>query len=271
MQYQNLLDNHSHSCFSPDSEASVNSLCEAAIAKGLKAYAITDHCECDLYEIDGYDREVPKSFEAIQAAKLLFPQLKLLCGIEVGQPLQQLQVAEELVKRPYDVVLGSLHRAKGKDDYYFLDYSGYSQKDLNDLMEEYYQELYQMARWGKFDIMTHLTYPLRYIVGDFGLHVDVNAFSDVIAETFRLLAQNGKALEINVSGLHQNIGLTLPDLKWITLFRDLGGEFIAVGSDAHCAEHVGVNIEQGMKVAYEAGFRSTVYFENRRVQTLPLE
>ena len=54
-----------------------------------------------------------------------------------------------------------------------------------------------MCKWGKFDILAHLTYPLRYINGIAKLNVDISQYNEIISESFRLLIQNGKGIEIN--------------------------------------------------------------------------
>ena len=43
----NLIDCHTHTQFSVDSEADINECVKRACGLGLKAYAITDHCECN--------------------------------------------------------------------------------------------------------------------------------------------------------------------------------------------------------------------------------
>ena len=48
------------------------------------------------------------------------------------------------------------------------------------------------------------------------------------------------------------------------LVRELGGEKITVGADAHRPEDVGAHIRDGLLIAREAGFRYTaVYFDGR--------
>ena len=56
----NLIDCHTHTQFSVDSEADINCMIERAIELGLAAYAITDHCECNAwYPYDYYVNNMP--------------------------------------------------------------------------------------------------------------------------------------------------------------------------------------------------------------------
>ena len=88
-------------------------------------------------------------------------------------------------------------------------------------------------------------------------------YADKIDAVFRALIEKGKALEINTSGLRQNLGVTLPDLPLVRRYRELGGELITIGSDAHCASDVGAGIADGMALAEEAGFHHVTLFQSR--------
>ena len=47
MKYKNIVDVHTHSIHSFDGNDSVEALCLAAIEKGAKVLAVTDHCDID--------------------------------------------------------------------------------------------------------------------------------------------------------------------------------------------------------------------------------
>lgn len=115
-----------------------------------------------------------------------------------------------LEMEPYDFVLGSRTVSAAMKDFYFMDFQD---EDPYALLEEYYQELYEIARLNLFDSMAHITYPIRYMNGKHHLGVDLSRMDDLIDLTLRTLAQNGRALEINTSGLRGPIGENLADLK----------------------------------------------------------
>lgn len=266
-----LSDCHTHSCFSPDSEEPLAAMIAAARRASLSVLTVTDHCECDRYEPDHYRRTTAASLREIRALAPKTTGLKLLAGVEIGQPLQNLEAAQEVAARPYDFILASLHRARGLPDYYRMDFTGYTPADLTRLMEQYFRELWEMARWNRFDALSHLTYPLRHLVGEFHLPVDLRPCDDLVRELFKLLIQNGKALEVNTSGLRQSLGQTMPYLYYLKLFRQLGGELVTLGSDAHRAADLGSGIREGLLLLAEAGFSRVTYFEKRRPVLVPLE
>lgn len=263
-----FIDCHTHSDCSPDGNDSVPSLCERAVDLGLLAYAVTDHCEANAYR-EEYEERSRRSASAILDAKDRFKgKLNLLLGIELGQPMQALADAEAvLAAHPYDVVIGSLHNLTAMEDFYFLDYT---ETDPYALLERYFDELLRMVRWGKFDVLGHLTYPLRYMEGRAKLSIDMSRFDEVIRAVLRSVAEQGLAIEINTSGLRQEIGRTLPDLSYVKLFHELGGEFLTLGSDAHRREDIGKGIPEALEIARAAGFTRICYFKERKPVTLTL-
>ena len=69
MKYRYLSDCHTHSDCSPDASDPTMMLCECACRLGLYALTITDHCECNVYREEEYDRSVRQSyFEARKAS-----------------------------------------------------------------------------------------------------------------------------------------------------------------------------------------------------------
>lgn len=243
----------------------------AALSAGLSGAAITDHCEADDPELTE-DGPVPgDSFAAACKMKETYAgRLKVLAGIELGQPLFNRAAAERLLNNfPFDFVLCSLHNLKEAKDFYFLTYD--SAENAEKLLTAYFDEVLKIVRWNRFDSLAHLTYPLRYIEGEAGIKVNISRFDDVIREILKTLAQNGKALEINTSGLRQKIGRTLPDLPDLKRFKELGGEYITIGSDAHKPEDVGAGLKRGIELIKQAGFSCYQYYENRIPHTIPIE
>ena len=153
------------------------------------------------------------------------------------------------------------HELVDAEDFAFLEYT---QKNVNDYLERYFKTVYEMCKWGKFDILGHLTYPLRYIEGISKIKVNTDLYKEIIAESFKLLIAKGKGIEINTSGLRQPYGLTFPTSEYIMLYRSLGGEIISLGSDAHCSSDLGKGIAEGAEIAVEAGFKHICFFRKRK-------
>lgn len=269
MAFKNIVDLHTHSVISFDGNDPCEDLCRNAVRKGAKVLAITDHCD-----IDGADLDVMKlcteQFEATKSAKEEFSgQLDVLQGLEIGQGIYRKELTNQVLGTfDYDFILGSLHNLENMEDFCFLNYPDY---DVYDLLNKYFNGLYELSSWGAFDALAHLTYPLRYIVAREKINVDMSKFSDIIDAIFENLVKNKKALEINTSGLFMDMKDTLPNISFVKRFKEVGGEYVTVGSDSHFAERVCQGIEQGMKIAYDSGFRNVTVFKKRNPVLIPIE
>ena len=268
-----IFDCHSHSKNSPDANHSVIDMCKSAIEKGVSVYTITDHVEC--YN-DFWIQEDPKKTEKIQfkdifqnslsdieKAKNIFDgKIKLLTGVELGEPCQRVKIAEEYLKdKRLDFVIASTHQIRNYEDFYFLDYS---KENIKYLLDTYFDEVLEIAKWNKFDVIGHLTYFLRYMTGQQGIVVDLNPYEEIIREIFKTLAYNGKGIEINTSGYRQEFGDFFPSQEYVKMFKECGGEIITVGSDSHHVDDVAKGIKEALKMAKSSGFNYVTYFEKRK-------
>ena len=275
-----LMDCHTHTQFSVDSEADIGLCVKRAAELGLAAYAITDHCECNgwygeehysddekkLRESFDYAADFENSVSAVTALKEKYAgKLNLLCGVELGQILHDTDAAKIVnADKRVDFIIGSVHQVLGEQDFYFIDYEKLTMDEIYDLLERYFREVYELSRTDLFDVVGHITYCLRYMKQRHGIKADISRYDDIIAETFRNLAQNGKGIEINTSGLRQGFGDCFPDLKYVKLFRDMGGEIITIGSDSHTVEDIAANSADGTGIARAAGFTRAAYFRKRK-------
>lgn len=269
--YQKKLDLHVHTDNSPDGNHSPMFICEHAEFDGMRAIALTDHCEVDVYKAERYDKRVQQAyFEASKAQSAFRGKVLVLRGIELGQPQYDADTANAILSaRAYDVVIGSVHNLRGREDFYYLE--NITEAQAHALLTEYFAEILNLLEWGNFDVLAHLTYPLRYFYSQSGITVDLREYQPQIDEILKRTAETGKALEINTAGLRQPIGKLSPEFETVKRFYELGGEFVTYGSDAHYAEDVG----KGMKEAYDAmlaaGFTQLTLFQHRTPLKMKIE
>jgi histidinol-phosphatase (PHP family) len=266
------MDIHTHSEHSHDAEFQVAKMCEAAIENGIGLFAITDHYDIYDYldDFSGLDADLRQSVsDTLSAREQTRGRLKLFTGIELGQPLENQAKAEEVLQSyAFDFVLGSLHNAPGRPDFYFYKPDN---KDfvLDREIESYFVSLLATVRWGRFDSAGHLTLPFRYVLL-FHQNYNFRKWDDYLESIVKALAEKGMAMEINTSGVKRSPSYTMPDTRWARRFKELGGEKITLGSDAHSPQRVGAGLAEGMQSAYEAGFSWLCYFENRAPQYVRL-
>lgn len=264
-------DCHIHTEFSFDSEAKIDDICKAAISRGMKAISITDHCEIctdGFNEVEFWSmKTMRQSYEAARKAKEKYAgRLEVCAGIELGQPHHAPELAREVLAQcDYDIVLASVHYLRDHRDFYYLNYI--NDCDPYDVYKRYLSELLEVLEFGGFDSLAHLTYPLRYIVGRAGIDFDEARFAVDYDKILSALARSGKALEINVAG-GRKIRYMVPDLHLLRRFRELGGKYITIGSDAHKAEAAGASVDEGAELAREAGFDRIVYYKNHKPEEI---
>ena len=118
-------DQHMHTEFSTDSEASVRSMLDASVERGLKSVCITDHLDLDYPEDeelgpDPFQLDLGKYFETLtQIREEYREKLDVRIGVELGLQPHLGKTYEELAGAyPFDLVIGSLHLVHGMDPYY---------------------------------------------------------------------------------------------------------------------------------------------------------
>ncbi len=269
MKYRFISDSHTHSECSFDGTDSVIMLCEQASALEMYSLTITDHCECHEYFEKNVRDDIERSIMQINRARAMYhDRLHVYTGIELGQPTQDSSAAEDALSlTDYDYVLGSLHNLRGEQDFYFLEYT---EENVYPLLDRYYDELLELARQDLFDCMSHLDYPLRYIIGNSGLNIDLLRYSERLDAVLETVIKNNKSIEINTSGLRQVIGRTLPDISVIKRYRELGGKYVTLGSDAHRWGDIASGIETGLDMMLECGYTHFTVYEKHTPKLLPI-
>lgn len=274
--FEFICDCHTHSKWSFDGCEAIDDMCEQAIKLGISVLTVTDHCEVNGWntpedsEFGDFSKLIPKSIKHLKESQIKYTgKLKLLRGIELGQAVQDLKSADiALSLDNFDFVLASVHNVRNERDFYWLEYTPESAKEL---LYTYFNEILEVVRWNKFDSLSHLTYPLRYITGVHKINIDINEYLPIIDEIFNELIKNGKALEVNSSGLRQEIGVTMPDKFLLTRYYSLGGRLITIGSDAHKVADLGKGINETLYLLKKIGFKNYYYFEKHNPVAVPIK
>lgn len=270
--YKNIVDLHVHTDNSFDGNHSVTFLCEKAELMDLRAIAFTDHCDIDQFRTDmSYDKRIFQAyFEIVKVMPAFRGKLLVLNGIELGQPTYDVDIANNIInKYDYDQILGSIHNLRGGEDFYFME--NLSLNEAEKLLKEYFNEIIELLKWGNFDVLAHLTYPLRYFYSKSNLQIDLDSFKNQIDEILLMTAKQDKALEINTAALRQPLNKLSPEVDIVKRFKELGGKFVSVGSDAHYAEHLAADIDMAYSCAIEAGFDSITFFQKRTPMQMKIE
>lgn len=257
-----LYDYHMHSHNSSDGQSSISEMCVRAIASGLQEIAVTDHFEPSLgNEKYPYYNAGHYFFEMLKAGSIFGKELKIKCAVELGQPHLYPEYSVRLIEsNPYDYVLASAHKMRDNQDFGEITYNAHN---VPAYCIRYLDELKSLADWNKFDCIGHLDLVKRY-ASQYHTKADLMDYKQRLEEILKTVIQNNKGIEVNTSGLRQSAKECLPGFDIIKFYRQLGGEIITVGSDAHCADDVGKGIAEAIELIKLAGFNYMTVFTNRQ-------
>ncbi len=271
MNKQKIIDTHIHTDNSPDGKHSPMFICEQAVEKGLRAICFTDHCEIDKFFEEKYNKMVFNSFFESSKARLAFEgQLLVLLGVEMAQPLSNLTLSEAVIdKYNFDYILTSIHTPCNFDcDIKEIEYD---KIDVYRFMSDYFEELAELAKWDKSNALAHITCPMRRIQGIYKIDFDYSRIKSATDYLLKTMIKNEKALEVNTSGLRQMMKRTMPDINIIKRYKELGGQLITIGSDAHSAQECGNGISEAIKILKDCGFDKFNFFINREPMEITIK
>lgn len=257
------IDYHTHTNFSPDSKADPSSMIDRAIELGLETICITDH-----YEGRGTGTNLRSTIDNEVYVNTLLrlkadyaDKINVKIGAELSLNLEHRSLFQTLVNEyPMDFIIGSNHNMPGG-----WPWNGKKDKGMSD--KKWYEtgliETHTLIKEIKeFDVLGHLDYIVRY--GNFQTkEYIVSDYTDIIGEIFKVLIEDGKGIEINASGFKYGLGFAHPHIEVLKMYKELGGEIITIGSDAHAPEHLAYNYRGVQAQLENAGFRYYTEFNKR--------
>lgn len=268
-----ICDFHMHTEFSGDSNTPVRSQIEQAIRLGMKEICITDHhdYDCGFCETD-FNLDIPPYLAAMKAISQEYAgRIRVNIGIELGL---QRHIGDYLAQfsRQYgeqlDFIIGSSHFADKLDPFDQIFWEGRTEA-------ESFRRYFEVSRkrveelWDCFDSYGHLDYVVRYAPHQ-NRDYSYSRFADEIDALLKVLILRQKGLECNTGGLKYGLGHPNPCEEVLVRYRELGGEILTIGADAHAPAHVGYDFEKCRQLLLDCGFRYYTVFHGRKPEFLPL-
>ncbi|AIF50918.1 histidinol phosphate phosphatase [Pelosinus sp. UFO1] len=252
-----LFDSHMHTCFSTDSKMKM----DEAVARGREldiGITITEHMDFAYPEPMSFIFDVEKYFADYNT----FRSDKVLLGIEIGMRSDCLEENCKLVEKyPFDYVIGSVH-VIDNIDIYAAEF--YHERNKKDVYEHYFKTMKQCVTcYDGIHSLGHIDYIARYARFK-DPEVYYHEFKDYIDEVLLIVAQKGKALEINTRrlGTKEAVEIIMPIYK---RFYEVGGRLVTIGSDAHHVKDIGRGLDVGFEIA-ERSKLDIVYFKDGKPQ-----
>lgn len=301
------VDIHNHCTpFSPDASQSIDEQVAWIRSLGFRSHVLTDHY--DKGHLDGHgtislkrDREkypkiedepacsdewifdIYKYFEVLQAKQKELSAgddpFELLIGVELGYLPEIKEDLNALVERwPFDLVIGSAHSYDNQEIY--------AARSFYDLGKEaayefYIERLEEIARELDVDVLGHFDYVTRYNLYK-QPRFRYEEFPDHFDMLFKSMIEHGVSLEINTGTQVRTLGapapqrsyslseIELPDPDLLKRYRELGGELISIGSDAHHIAQGARLYKENLAYLESLGFENVFYFRKRQPIAVPI-
>ena len=262
-----MYDMHIHTNNSHDCSQSIDDVCTAAIEANLEGIAICDHADMGPCDVPGSYESIQLCIEQVKEARQKY-NYPILQGIEMAEACYDREKAEKILDLcNYDVVLGSVHYVEYEgisDSYARTDFSMMSHKDIYGFFSEYFDRISQMTDTDDFDVLTHLTCPIRYINGKYNKGYDVMDHRRQIKDILGKIITKNIALEINTSGFATPLMDYMPQGEIVQMYSDMGGKLVTTASDAHTPPLVGNEIQNALQLIKKCGIDHYCIYEQRK-------
>lgn len=269
------VDYHTHTSFSDDSQAPMEEMVKSAIEKGLTHICFTEHMDIGFPKTPS----MPEGSFFLNTDSYLYDllcnrekygnQIQILFGVELGLQTQCFREIDTYAKSfPFDFIIGSSHLVRGMDPYEKEYYEGRPEEEA---YREYFQsEIDNIAKFSEYDVYGHLDYVVRY-----GMNRDkeysYEKYKDLLDKVLEGLLEKGKGLEINTASIRKGLRDVHPYRDVLKRYKQLGGEIITIGSDAHKPEDVGADRKAAEEALLDAGFQYYTIYEKRVPQFMKIK
>ena len=234
----------------------MESYIERAIELGIDIYGFSEHAPMNFdehyrlkfSEMKAYENDVKILQEKYQ------DKIKILLGYEVDYLKDHMD--KRVLNADVDYLIGSVHFLDkwGFDNPEFND--EYSRRNIDEIWQEYFNNIQSMAKTGHFDIVGHLDL--------------IKVFNFIPKKDIRLIAQpalkaiktSNMVIELNAAGLRKPCKELYPSQSLLQMAYELDIP-ITFSSDAHAIGQVGFKYNETKKLAKKIGYTKAVTFEQR--------
>lgn len=251
-----IFDSHSHTKFSADSKM----LAEDAIVRAESlnlGLVFTEHLDFDLP--GGFTFNPAEYFDEYKK----FRCDKVRLGAEVGMTKISREKNKKFVaENDFDLIIGSIHMLDGEDIYHKEFFAG---KTKVETYKNFFTVTAEEAAVEDFDVLGHIDYICRAATYE-DTSIDYPTFKNEIDEVLKIVVEREKVLELNTRRLSNPE--VLKELEPVyRSYKNFGGRFVTIGSDAHRTEAVGGNFKVALEFVSALGLQP-VTFGKRKIELL---
>ena len=268
-----LTDYHTHTYFSGDCDTPMEHMITKALSLGITHLCFTEHFDPDYPVRDGesldFNLDTGKYRNEFLFLKNKYKdKIHLLWGVELGLQAHIFpQLHGYVQNHPFDFIIASSHLCNGGDPYY-PDF--FEHRKEEDIYEEYFSSILDNVKnFSDYDVYGHLDYIVRY-----GPNKDARysyeKYRDIFDSLLKIIIENGKGIELNTGGVKYGLKDLHPATSILKRYKELGGEIITIGSDAHTPQNLLNHFFRAKAVLEECGFRHYTIFQERNPSFIKL-
>jgi len=240
-----MFDYHMHTAFSFDARSAPAEMYAAAKQRGLREICFTDHVDLDGSGFPPAD--LRGLANAVRTLAETGASVRFGAEVSLADEACAQASAAYLDGLPLDFVIGSVHLMDGVDPY---EQKEIFQQPKEIVYKKYLECIDSAIRSGfPFSVLGHYDYIAKCAVYEdrsFSLEIAPDIFDRI----FDFLVANGKGLEVNTASWKDDPSWGLDILR---RYRQRGGQFVTIGSDAHTPERVGNRLDEAIQLVRAAG------------------
>lgn len=262
-----ICDTHLHSSFSSDSDTPMEQMILQGISLGLQTLCFTEHYDYD-YPDNPEGLDFMLDFDAYYHTFLTLKekyhsQIELLHGLELGVQHHIGPASDEFFRsygNRFDFIINSCHLVDKMDPYDGIYFQQYSPTEG---IRKYFENILTNFKvFPYFQTAGHLDYICRYLPAPRPEFMFCD-YQDIIDDILKYLVKHEKGLEVNTAGLKAGLDWPNPHIDILKRYKELGGEIITIGSDAHKPQDMAYAFKRLPDILKAAGFRHYAVYRKK--------
>ena len=146
----------------------------------------------------------------------------------------------------------------------------WKERSVDETCEAYFKSIIDNIKsYKNFDTYGHIDYIIRY-APEKNKNYTYHKFADVLDDVLKTIIHNNIALEVNTAGYKYGLGQPNPQTDILQRYRELGGELITIGADAHRPDHIAYDFKKAETLLKDLGFKYYTIFKKRQAQQILL-
>ena len=239
-----------------------------AVRIGLAEIGFSDHSPMVRDDFDDWrmrSDQLDEYVGKVERARREHPGLQIKLGLEVDYLPGHEDWIQELSRRyEWDYLIGSVHYVS---DSWALDnphqLAEWEKRDPLEVWSAYFERLMQAAESRLFDIIGHADLCKKFCI------YPAENCGHLFRNFLKSAARTGVAIEINTAGLRKKCQEMYPSPQILHLASEYKVP-LTFGSDAHAPGEVGLNFNEAIALARQAGYTHWQQFSKRRAKSMPI-